>query len=176
MSKQANFRNALGNRKICICCSNSAAKVSSSSNFANIAISRKLMRGGISPKLPTHSNTCMPGMLFIETSRFVPACQTMKLNHRIMTSNYLLCGHLISHLQPENMLLAEDGSLKIADFGWAVHAPAPHDVRRTLCGTPEYLAPEMLSRAGHTCAVDVWGLGIMAYELLCGTIFAFLPR
>eukprot|EP01041_Mallomonas_annulata_P003822 gene3822-7616_t len=71
-------------------------------------------------------------------------------------------------LKPENILIGDDGRLRIADFGWAVHAPPPHNVRYTLCGTPEYLAPEMLHGTGHTNAVDMWALGIFIYELLVG--------
>ena len=71
-------------------------------------------------------------------------------------------------IKPENILVAEDGTLKIADFGWAVHAPPPNSTRYTLCGTPEYLAPEMLGGTGHTVAVDLWALGILMYELLVG--------
>ena len=47
-------------------------------------------------------------------------------------------------MKPENILLGEDGVLKLADFGAAVHAPPPHNLRRTFCGTAEYLAPEMI--------------------------------
>jgi serine/threonine protein kinase len=43
-------------------------------------------------------------------------------------------------IKPENVLTDADGNVKLADFGWAVHAPPPlHDQRTTLCGTPEYL-------------------------------------
>ena len=47
-------------------------------------------------------------------------------------------------MKPENILLGEDGALKLADFGASVHAPHPHHIRRTFCGTAEYLAPEII--------------------------------
>tara|TARA_R110002050_G_scaffold84923_1_gene181221 strand:- start:399 stop:806 length:408 start_codon:yes stop_codon:yes gene_type:complete len=60
-----------------------------------------------------------------------------------------------------------DGDIKIADFGWSVHAP--QDRRKTLCGTLDYLAPEMVRRQPHDAAVDNWSLGILTYELLVGS-------
>ncbi|KAG1668156.1 hypothetical protein FOA52_005148 [Chlamydomonas sp. UWO 241] len=69
-------------------------------------------------------------------------------------------------LKPENLLLAANGDLKLSDFGWAVHAP--NSRRRTLCGTVDYLAPEMVEGREHDGGVDVWGLGILAFELLTG--------
>jgi len=71
-------------------------------------------------------------------------------------------------VKPENVLVADDGQLKLADFGWAVHAPCPHNIRYTFCGTPEYLSPEMIANTGHTVAVDCWSLGILLFELLVG--------
>ena len=56
-------------------------------------------------------------------------------------------------LKPENLLLATDGYLKMADFGFAKKL-APGVKTFTLCGTPEYLAPELVTQAGHTGAVD----------------------
>ncbi len=56
-------------------------------------------------------------------------------------------------LKPENLLLATDGYLKMADFGFAKKL-APGVKTFTLCGTPEYLAPELVMQAGHTGAVD----------------------
>mmetsp|Transcript_1825 Transcript_1825/g.2881 ORF Transcript_1825/g.2881 Transcript_1825/m.2881 type:complete len:410 (+) Transcript_1825:135-1364(+) len=78
--------------------------------------------------------------------------------------------HNVIHrdLKPENVLMSTDGTLKIADFGCAVLLPPPHTDRRTVCGTPEYLSPEMLSGAGHGFPVDMWALGIFMYELLVG--------
>jgi hypothetical protein len=76
-------------------------------------------------------------------------------------------------LKPENVLISENGALKVADFGWAVHAPPMKSVRFTFCGTPEYLAPEMISQTGHTYAVDLWALGIFMYELLFGRLMQF---
>lgn len=59
-------------------------------------------------------------------------------------------------LKPENLLLAKDGHLKITDFGFAKKLT---DRTWTLCGTPEYLAPEIIQSKGHNKAVDWWALG-----------------
>jgi serine/threonine protein kinase len=70
-------------------------------------------------------------------------------------------------LKPENLLVGNDGQLKLADFGWSVHAPSLR--RQTVCGTLDYLAPEMVLYESHNQQVDIWCLGILAYELLVGT-------
>eukprot|EP00747_Dinoflagellata_sp_TGD_P165930 gnl/TRDRNA2_/TRDRNA2_187961_c0_seq1.p1 gnl/TRDRNA2_/TRDRNA2_187961_c0~~gnl/TRDRNA2_/TRDRNA2_187961_c0_seq1.p1 ORF type:complete len:457 (+),score=65.49 gnl/TRDRNA2_/TRDRNA2_187961_c0_seq1:50-1372(+) len=71
-------------------------------------------------------------------------------------------------LKPQNVLLARGRQPKLADFGWAVHT-YPHERRWTLCGTLDYLPPEMVhASCGHSFGVDVWGLGVLAYELLTG--------
>lgn len=72
-------------------------------------------------------------------------------------------------LKPENVLIAADGTLKVADFGCAVLCPPSMATpRTTLCGTPEYLSPEIILRSGHSFPVDLWALGIFTYELLHG--------
>ncbi|KAK7392405.1 hypothetical protein VNO78_20844 [Psophocarpus tetragonolobus] len=60
---------------------------------------------------------------------------------------------------------AATGRLKIADFGWSVQSKSK---RHTMCGTLDYLAPEMVERKGHDYAVDSWTLGIICYEFLYG--------
>ena len=68
-------------------------------------------------------------------------------------------------LKPENLLLDRVGYLRIADFGFA---KVVEDRTFTLCGTPEYLAPEIVLSQGHGKAVDWWALGILAFEMLAG--------
>mmetsp|Transcript_1801 Transcript_1801/g.2165 ORF Transcript_1801/g.2165 Transcript_1801/m.2165 type:complete len:268 (+) Transcript_1801:316-1119(+) len=68
-------------------------------------------------------------------------------------------------LKPENLLLDRQGYLKITDFGFAKKI----DFKTyTLCGTPEYIAPEVLLNKGHGKGVDWWTLGILIYEMLTG--------
>jgi serine/threonine protein kinase len=69
-------------------------------------------------------------------------------------------------IKPENLLLGFYGELKIADFGWSVHAPSSR--RTTVCGTLDYLPPEMIEDRAHDEKVDLWSLGVLCYEFLVG--------
>lgn len=69
-------------------------------------------------------------------------------------------------IKPENLLLGLNGELKIADFGWSVHAPSLR--RDTFCGTLDYLPPEMVEVKGYDEKVDLWSLGVLCYEFLVG--------
>ena len=81
--------------------------------------------------------------------------------------SYLHSKHVIHRdIKPENLLLGIDGELKIGDFGWSVHAPGNR--RTTLCGTLDYLPPEMIEGKEHNEKVDLWALGVLTYEFLVG--------
>lgn len=83
--------------------------------------------------------------------------------------HYMHERHVIHRdLKPENVLICDDGRLKLADFGWAVHSLHKTDYRYTMCGTPEYLAPEIILATGHNYTVDLWAMGIFMYEILVG--------
>ena len=68
-------------------------------------------------------------------------------------------------LKPENLLIDPKGFLWLTDFGFA---KVVESRTYTLCGTPEYLAPEVLMNKGHGKPVDWWCLGILTYEMLAG--------
>ncbi|RPA87480.1 kinase-like protein [Ascobolus immersus RN42] len=82
---------------------------------------------------------------------------------------YLHKKHVIHRdIKPENILVGVHGEIKISDFGWSVHAP--NNRRQTLCGTLDYLPPEMLNGSSHhTEKVDLWSLGVLMYEFLTGS-------
>ena len=58
--------------------------------------------------------------------------------------------------------------LKIGDFGLATSLDSGEERKMTLCGTPNYIAPEMLSASGHSFEVDIWAIGCILYTLLVG--------
>ena len=75
--------------------------------------------------------------------------------------------HIIHRdIKPENIMVGLNGELKVADFGWSVHAPSSR--RTTLCGTLDYLPPEMIEGHDHDASVDIWSIGILLYEFLVG--------
>ncbi|KAJ5815273.1 serine/threonine-protein kinase Eg2 [Penicillium riverlandense] len=73
-------------------------------------------------------------------------------------------------IKPENILVGIHGEIKISDFGWSVHAP--NNRRQTMCGTLDYLPPEMLKPGPqgnyYNEKVDLWSLGVLIYEFLVG--------
>jgi len=69
-------------------------------------------------------------------------------------------------LKPENILLDKTGHVKLTDLGFARSLKGA--MAFTMCGTPEYMAPEIIKQTGHDKAVDWWALGVLIYEMLCG--------
>ena len=72
-------------------------------------------------------------------------------------------------IKPENILLNENNIIKLTDFGWSNYMKLS-DVRSTFCGTPLYLAPEMIISDFHNEKVDIWCIGIILFELLVGRV------
>ncbi|XP_069598924.1 cGMP-dependent protein kinase 2 [Ranitomeya imitator] len=96
------------------------------------------------------------------TARFCIGCvaEAFEYLHQI--------GVMYRDLKPENLLLDTEGYVKLVDFGFAKKI-FPGQKTWTFCGTPEYVAPEVILNKGHSFSVDFWSLGILLYELLTGS-------
>eukprot|EP01135_Chromosphaera_perkinsii_P002482 Nk52_evm88s223 gene=Nk52_evmTU88s223 len=102
-----------------------------------------------------------------ENVRFNEARSAKYVAQLARALKYCHSKHVIHRdIKPENLLLGLNGDLKIADFGWSVHTPSSR--RTTLCGTLDYLPPEMIEGQHHDFKVDLWSLGVLCYEFLCG--------
>lgn len=90
----------------------------------------------------------------------------------VMCLQYLHTEHTIYRgVGTDNVLLEKDGYIKLVDFGFAKYLPPKEDEDNktyTLCGTPEYLAPEIVNAKGHGKGADWWAMGILVYEMLAG--------
>jgi len=71
-------------------------------------------------------------------------------------------------LKPENILIDHDGYIKLTDFGLSKQNIQGNSGTYSICGTPEYLAPEVLFKKGHGKAVDWWTVGALLFEMLSG--------
>lgn len=90
---------------------------------------------------------------------------------QVLSGVLYLHTHNIIHrdLSLNNLLLTKDLNVKIADFGLATQLNGPDEKHVTMCGTPNYISPEVASREFHGLPADVWGLGCMLYTLLVGS-------
>jgi cGMP-dependent protein kinase len=74
-------------------------------------------------------------------------------------------------LKPENVMVENDGHLKLIDMGTAKKLTSNKGFRTfTMIGTPHYMAPEVMHGKGYTFAADIWSLGVVLYEFLCGEL------
>jgi len=110
------------------------------------------------------------GQLFsrIRRERYLAEDKARSMFTDVVSALVYLHGNSIAHrdLKPENVLLFQKDVAKLADFGWC--ATLSGDGRRTFCGTPDYLSPEMLTGKPHDHNVDVWAAGVLLYEMLTG--------
>uniref|UniRef100_A0AAY5EVZ2 protein kinase C n=1 Tax=Electrophorus electricus TaxID=8005 RepID=A0AAY5EVZ2_ELEEL len=109
--------------------------------------------------LMTHIHTS----IFTERqTRFYAACVLLGLE--FLHQNKIV----YRDLKLDNLLMDADGFVRIADFGLCKEGMGHGDRTSTFCGTPEFLAPEVLTDSTYTRAVDWWGLGVLIYEMLVG--------
>ncbi len=86
----------------------------------------------------------------------------------LLSINYLHERNIMHRdLKPENILIDSDFNIKICDFGWSVRVKE-NEERTTLCGTYEYMAPEVYQGYSQTKKTDIWALGILLFELFHG--------
>merc|ERR1712232_1180632 len=115
---------------------------------------------------------CSGGELFYHLSRagrFSESRCRFYASELLLALAYLHSLNIIYRdLKPENVLLDIDGHAKLTDFGLSKEGIEDNFSAKSMCGTPEYLAPEILDKRGHGKGVDWYSLGALTYEMLTG--------
>nr|CAG4651703.1 EOG090X03P9 [Triops cancriformis] len=100
----------------------------------------------------------------------LPEPEARQVMIQVVEGMLYLHSHNILHrdLSLANLLLTKDMRVKIADFGLATQLTRPDEKHLTMCGTPNYISPEVATRSSHGLEADVWGLGCLLYTMLVG--------
>ena len=106
--------------------------------------------------------------LLRKSTRFDQRTTAQFIRETISAVKYLHEHHVIHRdIKPENILLDQNYRVKLSDFGWSNFCDE-NETRKTFCGTPEYLSPEMVKKLPHDYRVDIWSLGVLLFECLAG--------
>jgi protein-serine/threonine kinase len=104
-----------------------------------------------------------------ERSRFAESVARFYIAETILAVEHLHSMDIVYRdLKPENILVDRAGHIRLADFGLAKENVNPLNPAMSFCGSPAYLAPEMLTKSGSEKPADVYGIGAILYELLTG--------
>ena len=104
-----------------------------------------------------------------ERNKFSESAAKFYVAETILALEYLHSLDIVYRdLKPENILVDRAGHIRLADFGLAKENVNPLNPAMSFCGSPAYLAPELLSKSGSEKSADVYGIGAILYEMLCG--------
>lgn len=107
---------------------------------------------------------------YIHPTKGVPERLALRMLYQTTVALKYLHSIGIVHrdIKPENLLLDEGFNIKLCDFGWSAYLDDATQRRNSICGTYEYMSPEILDNRGHDFKTDIWQLGILMYEMIYG--------
>lgn len=106
----------------------------------------------------------------VRSQRRLPEKKVVEITKDVLRGVGYLHDNRIIHrdLKLENYLIGADGKIKVADFGLSAKLDYDDEKKFTMCGTPNYLCPEILKKMGHSYEVDIWAIGVSVYVMLFG--------
>lgn len=114
------------------------------------------------------ANSCL--YYYINTLYGMPEQLALRFFYQTVLAVKYLHEHNVIHrdIKPENIIFDADLTAKLCDFGWAAVLESTSDMRYSVCGTFEYMSPEIFYEQSHSTKTDIWCLGILLYEMLHG--------
>ena len=113
------------------------------------------------------------GELFniIEDDQYLSESEIRRIAQQLVRALHYLHSNRITHrdMKPQNILICDNGVVKLCDFGFARHMSYNTQVLTSIKGTPLYMAPEMVKELPYTHTADLWSLGVILFELATGS-------